>query len=189
MSVESCSVELFCPCWAEFCPLFSVSLLSHLFHSENLATAFILLNRFTAISMPFRHEQIWAWLLPVSVGVILFAPLPFTWIIFARNYYIHYSTDQNTTFTEDIRLSGNDTDHWDDSDYTAISSVAFCVVCLALNVASIIAYQRRSSVVVLATPAVSTVGGQTVIHQCLRDLSISQTVHTASRKICPSQSR
>jgi len=107
---------------------------------------FILLHRLTAILSPLAFERWWRKLLPLSIAVTLFSPLPITWVIFARHYVVHYSDGSNTTFSEDVLLPAGSPD-LDSFDPRAAgySSALFCVVCAAINIACVVLYRRIKS--------------------------------------------
>lgn len=125
---------------------------SHLFHSENLATAFILLNRLTSISFPFSHERIWRqWLFPLAVMTTLLIPLPlFTWRVFARQYRINVNAagdDGPETFTSITNITGvaDPSAFGNDSYYSALSAFIFLGVCAVINIATVVVYRCVSS--------------------------------------------
>lgn len=114
---------------------------SHLFHSENLLTAFLLLHRFTAIRSPLSFERQWRRLLPIAILISLFGPLLVTWDIFTHKYYVHYSDAINTSFTED-GIPDAYVFVIFDPEWAAVSACLFCVVCAGLNIACIVVYRR-----------------------------------------------
>jgi len=73
----------------------------------------------------------------------LLGPLPVTWSIFTRCYYVHYSTETNTSFTEDICPTSP---NGDDSYYAAVLGALFCLVCAGLNIACLVVYHHKRSV-------------------------------------------
>ncbi|KAI1696349.1 srg family chemoreceptor domain-containing protein [Ditylenchus destructor] len=109
------------------------------YFGENLATMFILLNRFTVILMPVRHSKLWKYFLPISVLVIFLLPIPFTCIDWFYEFYVLRQPD-NWTYTL----------YFDKADYlpfinvpniAAIAGIVFCVFCLVLNIATIVIYR------------------------------------------------
>uniref|UniRef100_A0A914HQH8 Serpentine receptor class gamma n=1 Tax=Globodera rostochiensis TaxID=31243 RepID=A0A914HQH8_GLORO len=54
----------------------------HTFQANNLVTAFILLNRLTAIIMPIKHEKLWRKFLPFITIFVYFVPTLMLWPMF-----------------------------------------------------------------------------------------------------------
>jgi len=104
-----------------------------------------LLHRLTAIVSPFTFERWWRWLLPISIAVTLLGPLPITLRTFTCTYYARSSNEENTTFTLATLVPPEQLASFDDgydSRWAAISALVFCLVCAAVNIACIVAYQR-----------------------------------------------
>ncbi|KAI1694357.1 srg family chemoreceptor domain-containing protein [Ditylenchus destructor] len=109
------------------------------FHAENLTTMFILINRLTSILFPLNYIKIWKHLLPLSVMVIVLVPLPFTAPMLTYGFSVRLQAD-NYTFT----LAPNDGPNpLEPSLVSAISAIIFCVICGALNIATLIVYNLK----------------------------------------------
>ncbi|KAI1708707.1 serpentine type 7TM GPCR chemoreceptor srv domain-containing protein [Ditylenchus destructor] len=115
---------------------------SYSFHTDNLSTFFILLNRLTLILFPLKHTKIWEKFIVFSILVIFLLPLPFTYETLGYNYYIRKQSD-NWTFTLDFYRE-------EDKTYVrsvclcAISAVLFCVICGFLNILTIYVYHKNN---------------------------------------------
>ncbi|KAL3079912.1 hypothetical protein niasHT_038429 [Heterodera trifolii] len=109
------------------------------FYIENLLTTFLLLNRFTAILFPTKYEKLWRHGLPLFLAVTFILPLPLTIPILNQDTYIHIQPD-NATFTLDNYKTDN---KFSSSEIASSFSFFVCVLCLLLNLASILAYKLR----------------------------------------------
>uniref|UniRef100_A0A914H3J2 Serpentine receptor class gamma n=1 Tax=Globodera rostochiensis TaxID=31243 RepID=A0A914H3J2_GLORO len=67
------------------------------FQANNLVTAFILLNRLTAIIMPTKHEKLWRKFLPLLTIFVLCAPILTCWPVFKMNPIIQLNNPNSTT--------------------------------------------------------------------------------------------
>ncbi|KAL3121570.1 hypothetical protein niasHT_009047 [Heterodera trifolii] len=137
-------IGLFLPIYLKFPRLLLAFLFFigyYAFHVENLLTAFLLLNRLSAILFPMKYEKLWRVGLPFVVAFSFIFPLPFTVPIFGLDMYIHVQND-NATFTLDDHKTGNELNS---SEIAAWSAVLFGIVCLFLNVATLLAYKLRSN--------------------------------------------
>ncbi|KAL3071597.1 hypothetical protein niasHT_031961 [Heterodera trifolii] len=117
--------------------LFFVS--RYIFHGENLLTSFLLLNRFTSILLPFNYEKFWRYALVPILFVTFVLPLAFTFQIFDLDMHIHVQND-NVTFT----LDNNERTANDNPSYSlraASSALAFGIICLLLNLASLFVFK------------------------------------------------
>uniref|UniRef100_A0A183CC75 Serpentine receptor class gamma n=1 Tax=Globodera pallida TaxID=36090 RepID=A0A183CC75_GLOPA len=109
------------------------------FHVENLLTAFLLLNRCTAILCPMNYEKLWRRWLPLLLAVTFILPLPFTVPIFNLEMFVHVQND-NVTFTLDDHKTENELNS---TEIAAWSAVFFGIVCFLLNMATLFAYKLR----------------------------------------------
>uniref|UniRef100_A0A914HUW0 Serpentine receptor class gamma n=1 Tax=Globodera rostochiensis TaxID=31243 RepID=A0A914HUW0_GLORO len=109
------------------------------FHVENLLTAFLLLNRCTAILCPMNYEKLWRRWLPLLLAVTFILPLPFTVPIFNLEMFVHVQND-NFTFTLDDHKTENELNS---TEIAALSAVFFGIVCFLLNMATLFAYKLR----------------------------------------------
>ncbi|KAI1703699.1 srg family chemoreceptor domain-containing protein [Ditylenchus destructor] len=111
------------------------------FHAENLTTMFILINRLTSILFPLHYIKIWKHLLPLSVMVIVLVPLPFTAPMLTYGFSVRLQAD-NYTFT----LAPNkEPNQLEPSLVSAVSAIIFCVICGALNIATLIVYNLKDN--------------------------------------------
>ncbi|KAI3416418.1 hypothetical protein GPALN_005950 [Globodera pallida] len=72
-------------------------LAGHTFQANNLATAFILLNRLTAIIMPIKHEKIWIKMLPFITIFVYVVPTFSYWPMFKMNATNQLNDPNSTT--------------------------------------------------------------------------------------------
>uniref|UniRef100_A0A914IGD0 Serpentine receptor class gamma n=1 Tax=Globodera rostochiensis TaxID=31243 RepID=A0A914IGD0_GLORO len=77
------------------------------FHVENLLTAFLLLNRCTAILCPIKYKTFWRRRSTLLIAVAFVLPLPFTVPIFNLDMFVHVQRD-NVTFTLDDHKTENE---------------------------------------------------------------------------------
>ncbi|KAI3417967.1 hypothetical protein GPALN_010567 [Globodera pallida] len=68
----------------------------HTFLANNLVTAFILLNRLTAIIMPIKHEKIWQKFLPFITIFVYFVPTLMLWPMFKMHAIIILNAPNST---------------------------------------------------------------------------------------------
>ncbi|KAL3083815.1 hypothetical protein niasHS_008160 [Heterodera schachtii] len=109
------------------------------FHVENLLTVFLLLNRFSSILLPFTYNKLWRYALAPALIVSFVLPLPFTVPIFSLQMFIHVQND-NVSFTIDHYKNENAVKS---SKISAWSAIFFGIICLLLNLASLVAYKFR----------------------------------------------
>ncbi|KAL3121928.1 hypothetical protein niasHT_003360 [Heterodera trifolii] len=86
------------------------------------------------------YLKLWRVGLPFVVAFSLILPLPFTAPNFGLDMYIHIQND-NVTFTIDDHKTTNEINN---SEIAAFSAVIFVIVCLLLNLATLLAYKMRS---------------------------------------------
>ncbi|KAL3070567.1 hypothetical protein niasHT_032357 [Heterodera trifolii] len=107
----------------------------------------VIVANFKHFSSPFfiliiiRAILLWRVGLPFVVAFSFIFPLPFTVPIFGLDMYIHVQND-NATFTIDFHKTAKDLHS---SEIAAWSAVLFGIVCLFLNVATLLAYKLRSN--------------------------------------------
>ncbi|KAI1698290.1 srg family chemoreceptor domain-containing protein [Ditylenchus destructor] len=111
------------------------------FHAENLTTMFILINQLTSILFPLHYIKIWKHLLPLSVMVIVLVPLPFTAPMLTYGFSVRLQAD-NYTFT---LAPNNEPNQLEPSLVSAVSAIIFCVICGALNIATLIVYNLKDN--------------------------------------------
>ncbi|KAL3092539.1 hypothetical protein niasHS_007748 [Heterodera schachtii] len=144
LALRFCKIGLFFSIYLKFPRLllaFLYFMVYYAFHVENLLTAFLLLNRLSAIVFPMKYGNLWRVGLPFVVAFSFIFPLPFTVPIFGLDMYIHVQND-NATFTIDFHKTAKDLHS---SEIAAWSAVLFGIVCLFLNVATLLAYKLRSN--------------------------------------------
>ncbi|KAL3109502.1 hypothetical protein niasHT_016125 [Heterodera trifolii] len=137
-------IGLFLPIYLKFPRLllaFLFFMVFYAFHLENLLTAFLLLNRLSAILFPMKYKKLWRVGLPFVVAFSFILPLPFTVPIFSFGMYVHVQSD-NATFTLDDNTTKNDLNS---TKIGASSAVLFSIICLLLNLATLLAYKLRSN--------------------------------------------
>ncbi|KAI3410990.1 hypothetical protein GPALN_003074 [Globodera pallida] len=113
---------------------------NYAFHVENLLTAFLLLNRCTAILCPIKYKTFWRRRSTLLIAVAFILPLPFTVPIFNLDMFVHVQRD-NVSFTLDNINTENEPNV---TEITAWSAVIFAIVCLLLNVVTLFAYKLRA---------------------------------------------
>uniref|UniRef100_A0A914HTR0 Serpentine receptor class gamma n=1 Tax=Globodera rostochiensis TaxID=31243 RepID=A0A914HTR0_GLORO len=69
----------------------------HTFLANNLVTAFILLNRLTAIAMPIKHEKTWRKFLPFITIFVYVVPILVCWPAFKMNAILILRNQNSTT--------------------------------------------------------------------------------------------
>uniref|UniRef100_A0A914HAV3 Serpentine receptor class gamma n=1 Tax=Globodera rostochiensis TaxID=31243 RepID=A0A914HAV3_GLORO len=69
----------------------------HTFQANNLVTAFILLNRLSAIVMPIKHEKIWKNVLPLITIFVLCVPTVLYWPVFKSGAILQLKDPNSTT--------------------------------------------------------------------------------------------
>ncbi|KAL3071066.1 hypothetical protein niasHT_033206 [Heterodera trifolii] len=142
-ALRFCKIGLLLPIYLKFPRIllaFLYFIYFYAFHLENLLTAFLLLNRLSAILFLINYEKLWRVGLPFVVAFSLILPLPFTAPNFGLDMYIHIQND-NVTFTIDDHKTTNEINN---SEIAAFSAVIFVIVCLLLNLATLLAYKMRS---------------------------------------------
>ncbi|KAI1708706.1 srg family chemoreceptor domain-containing protein [Ditylenchus destructor] len=110
------------------------------FHTDNLSTFFILLNRLTLLLFPNNQANIWKYFFPISILAIFLIPLPFTYPILGYNFYVRKQND-NWTFTLDYKKEEGKS-YIPSPYFCAISAGTFSVVCGLLNILIIFLYHK-----------------------------------------------
>ncbi|KAI1726038.1 srg family chemoreceptor domain-containing protein [Ditylenchus destructor] len=112
----------------------------YFFHAEILSTLFISINRLTLILFPLKHAKIWKYIFPITVLMVFLIPVLFTFENMEYDFYVRHQQD-NYMFTLDYyRHQGHI--YVESSFYAAISSILFCILCGAINIATIALYNR-----------------------------------------------
>ncbi|KAI1698446.1 srg family chemoreceptor domain-containing protein [Ditylenchus destructor] len=117
---------------------------NYAYHTENLLTMFLLVNRLTLMIFPLNHKKIWKYLFPITIIFTVIIPLPFTVPTLAYNYFIRLQMD-GWTFTIDYQKEVGVM--YIRSVYVnAASGVLFCVICGLLNFLTIFFYRRNRKI-------------------------------------------
>lgn len=159
------------------CVVICLDSFSHLFHMENIATAFILLNRFTAVFYPLFHDRIWVHLLAPAILLTIVGPLPLTLGSLSRPYMIYPTLEagvgsSNYTFTI-VQNAALDPVLNKDAQIAALSALVFCAICIVLNVATLVQYRRHNSGTAPVTQRRSSAAEQRRIESRLTIYAIS----------------
>ncbi|KAL3070696.1 hypothetical protein niasHS_016970 [Heterodera schachtii] len=114
--------------------LYCLLLLVIVANSKHFSSPFFILVFIRAILL-------WRVGLPFVVAFSFILPLPFTVPIFSFGMYVHVQSD-NATFTLDDNTTKNDLNS---TKIGACSAVLFSIICLLLNLATLLAYKLRSN--------------------------------------------
>uniref|UniRef100_A0A914HA63 Serpentine receptor class gamma n=1 Tax=Globodera rostochiensis TaxID=31243 RepID=A0A914HA63_GLORO len=117
--------------------------------ANSLATAFILLNRLTAISVPLKHEKLWRKFLPLVAIIVFCMPICTNWVMFKSEGIIQKGNPNSTDQSLFLYEAGeapflNYLNYMD-----AASSVIFMSVCILINIAALTAYKWQKKKCVL----------------------------------------
>uniref|UniRef100_A0A914HQE4 Serpentine receptor class gamma n=1 Tax=Globodera rostochiensis TaxID=31243 RepID=A0A914HQE4_GLORO len=114
----------------------------HTFQANNLVTAFILVNRLTAIIMPIKHKKIWQKFLPFITVFVYFVPTLLYWPAFKMNAIIQLKDQNSTSDRTFVIYEAEDAPINNYLDYIcAVFSVIFMVLCILLNICTFVAYK------------------------------------------------
>uniref|UniRef100_A0A914H753 Serpentine receptor class gamma n=1 Tax=Globodera rostochiensis TaxID=31243 RepID=A0A914H753_GLORO len=114
----------------------------HTFQATNLVTAFILLNRLTAIIMPLKHEKLWCKFLPFITMFVFCMPILTSWPIFNMNGIIQFNNPNSTTDRNFIVTEAANGPYLKYYVYVcAVFSAIFTVLCVLINIATFVAYK------------------------------------------------
>uniref|UniRef100_A0A914HSV8 Serpentine receptor class gamma n=1 Tax=Globodera rostochiensis TaxID=31243 RepID=A0A914HSV8_GLORO len=117
-------------------------LAGHTFQANNLATAFILLNRLTAIIMPTKHEKIWIKLLPFITIFVYVVPTFSYWPMFKMNATNQLNDPNSTTDRSFFVHEAGDAPYCLYLGYVgAVFSGIFMIICLLINICTFVAYK------------------------------------------------
>ncbi|KAI3416431.1 hypothetical protein GPALN_005964 [Globodera pallida] len=109
---------------------------------NNLVTAFILLNRLTAIIMPIKHEKIWQKFLPLLIIFVYFVPTLFFWSLFKMDAILILNYPNSTTDRSFIIYEAGDAPYCGYLTYIcAVFSVIFMGLCIFLNIGTFVSYK------------------------------------------------
>ncbi|KAI3421826.1 hypothetical protein GPALN_012370 [Globodera pallida] len=117
-------------------------LAGHTFQANNLVTIFILLNRLTAIIMPIKHEKMWLKLVPLLTIFVFCVPILTCWPAFKENGIIQLNDSNSTTDRNFIMSEAGVAPYLNYITFIcAAFSVIFMIVCVLLNIATLVAYK------------------------------------------------
>uniref|UniRef100_A0A914HS26 Serpentine receptor class gamma n=1 Tax=Globodera rostochiensis TaxID=31243 RepID=A0A914HS26_GLORO len=117
----------------------------HTLQANNLVTAFILLNRLTAIIMPIKHEKLWHKFLPFITIFVLCVPTLLYWPAFKMNAIILLKDPNSTTDRSFVIYEAEDEPYFFNySVYiNTASSVIFTISCVLINIATFLACKQQ----------------------------------------------
>uniref|UniRef100_A0A914HRY4 Serpentine receptor class gamma n=1 Tax=Globodera rostochiensis TaxID=31243 RepID=A0A914HRY4_GLORO len=114
----------------------------HTFEANYLVTAFISLNRLTAIIMPIKHEKLWRKFFPFITIFVYFVSTLLCWPAFKMNAIIRLKDPNSTTDHSFIVYEAGDAPI---INYLAcacaVFSVIFMIICVLLNICTFVAYK------------------------------------------------
>uniref|UniRef100_A0A914HSZ4 Serpentine receptor class gamma n=1 Tax=Globodera rostochiensis TaxID=31243 RepID=A0A914HSZ4_GLORO len=102
----------------------------HTFLANNLVTAFILLNRLTAIAMPIKHEKTWRKFLPFITIFVYVVPILVCWPAFKMNAILILRNQNSTTDNSFLVFEAGNTPT---SIYLGYISGVFSVIFMQLS--------------------------------------------------------
>uniref|UniRef100_A0A183BXR4 Serpentine receptor class gamma n=1 Tax=Globodera pallida TaxID=36090 RepID=A0A183BXR4_GLOPA len=114
------------------------------FQANNLATAFILLNRLTAIAVPLKHKKLWQKFLPLVAIVVFCVPICTNWVMFKSEGILQKenpnSTDQSFSFSEAGEAPFSNYLIYLDATF----SVIFMAFCILINICVFVTYKSKA---------------------------------------------
>uniref|UniRef100_A0A914HST0 Serpentine receptor class gamma n=1 Tax=Globodera rostochiensis TaxID=31243 RepID=A0A914HST0_GLORO len=117
----------------------------HTFIANMLTTAFIILNRLTAIIMPIKHEKIWQNFLPFITIFVSLVPTLLFLPMFKMNAILILNDPNSTTDRSFIINEAGDLPYGHYLAYIcAVSSVIFMALCVLLNIGTFVAYKLHT---------------------------------------------
>uniref|UniRef100_A0A914H3Z1 Serpentine receptor class gamma n=1 Tax=Globodera rostochiensis TaxID=31243 RepID=A0A914H3Z1_GLORO len=121
-------------------------LTGYTFQANNLATAFILLNRLTAITLPLMHERLWRKFLPLVAIVVFCVPICSNWVMFKSEGILQKENPNNSADQSLLLYEAGDAPFLNYLNYMdAASSVIFMSVCFLINIVALTAYKRHKN--------------------------------------------
>ncbi|KAL3109496.1 hypothetical protein niasHT_016119 [Heterodera trifolii] len=131
-------------------------LTGYTFQANNLATAFILLNRLTAIAVPLKHDKLWKRILPLIAMVVFGLPICTNWPMFKMTGMLLVEANDSSPSAASSAVSGvlissfllyeedNSAPFINFLNYLdAVVSVLFMAICILINVFAVSAYKRQ----------------------------------------------
>uniref|UniRef100_A0A914HKN5 Serpentine receptor class gamma n=1 Tax=Globodera rostochiensis TaxID=31243 RepID=A0A914HKN5_GLORO len=114
----------------------------HTHQTNNFVTAFILLNRLTAIIMPIKHEKIWQKFLPFITIFVYFVPTLLCWPVFKTDATIQLLNPNSTTDRTFVINEAGDATYTNYLTYiSAAFSIIFTILCVLINIGIFVAYK------------------------------------------------
>uniref|UniRef100_A0A914HGQ9 Serpentine receptor class gamma n=1 Tax=Globodera rostochiensis TaxID=31243 RepID=A0A914HGQ9_GLORO len=114
----------------------------HTLQANNLVTAFILLNRLTAIAMPTKHEKIWQHFVPFITILVYFMPTLFCCPAFKIDAILILNDPNSTTDRSFFVVNdGDETYAFYLIFISAVFSLIFLILCVLLNICTFVAYK------------------------------------------------
>uniref|UniRef100_A0A914HQD5 Serpentine receptor class gamma n=1 Tax=Globodera rostochiensis TaxID=31243 RepID=A0A914HQD5_GLORO len=121
----------------------AIFLNGYTFQANNLGTAFILLNRLTAIIMPIKHEKSWRKFLPLVTIFIYFVPTFTYWPMLKMNAILILNYPNTTTERSFFIYEAGDAPYCSYMSFiNADFSVIFMTLCVLLNIGTFVAYKQ-----------------------------------------------
>uniref|UniRef100_A0A914HR16 Serpentine receptor class gamma n=1 Tax=Globodera rostochiensis TaxID=31243 RepID=A0A914HR16_GLORO len=116
----------------------------HTFQANCFVTAFILLNRLTAIIMPIKHEMSWRKFLPFITIFVLCVPTFTCWPVFKMDGILKLNDPNPTTDRNFVIYEAGDAPYITYTFYiNTASSVIFTILCVLLNIGTFVAYKQH----------------------------------------------
>uniref|UniRef100_A0A914H3L0 Serpentine receptor class gamma n=1 Tax=Globodera rostochiensis TaxID=31243 RepID=A0A914H3L0_GLORO len=123
----------------------------HTFQANNLVTAFILLNRLTAIIMPMKHEKLWRKLLPLLKIFVLCVPILTCWPVLKLDGIILLNNPNSTTDRSFVMYEAGDAPYISYITYiSTVFSAIFMIICVLINICTLVAYKLHKKLLVYA---------------------------------------
>ncbi|KAI3419189.1 hypothetical protein GPALN_006941 [Globodera pallida] len=120
-------------------------LTGYTFQANNLATAFILLNRLTAISLPLMHEKLWRKFLPLVAIVVFCVPICSYWVMFKIEGVLQIEKP-NSADQSFLLYEAGEAPFLNYLNYIdAATSVIFMSVCSLINIVALTAYKWHTN--------------------------------------------
>uniref|UniRef100_A0A914HSY9 Serpentine receptor class gamma n=1 Tax=Globodera rostochiensis TaxID=31243 RepID=A0A914HSY9_GLORO len=117
-------------------------IVGHTFQANNLVTAFILLNRLTAIIMPIKHEKLWRKFFPFITIFVYFVPTLLCWPVLKMDGILRLDEPNSTTDRSFIVFEAGEAPITNYLAYIcAVFSVIFMIICVLLNICTFVAYK------------------------------------------------
>uniref|UniRef100_A0A914HR12 Serpentine receptor class gamma n=1 Tax=Globodera rostochiensis TaxID=31243 RepID=A0A914HR12_GLORO len=113
------------------------------YQANNLVTAFILLNRLTAIIMPLKHEKLWQTFLPLVTIFVYCVPVFSYWPMLKMNAILVLNYPNSTTDHSFFIYEAGDAPYCSYMSFiNADFSVIFMTLCVLLNIGTFVAYKQ-----------------------------------------------